>query len=76
MCSRVTWRQQCELYHSGRRHVDAGDGARANVIGQVTQDDAVHQRRAEVLGEHHLQPALDDLEEENNKQTAPWSVLF
>lgn len=60
-------REQCELYHSRRRNVDAGDGARANVIGQVTQHDAVHERGAEVFGKHDLQPALDALERRHKR---------
>lgn len=49
--------------------MDAGDGARANVIGQVTQHDAVHQRRPKVLGKHNFQPALNALGKEKQKQT-------
>lgn len=48
-------------HHRRGWNVDAADGARADVIGQVAEDDAVHQRRPEVLGEDDLQPALDAL---------------
>lgn len=44
--------------------MDAGDRARSDVVGKVAEHHTVHQRRAEVLGEDHLQPALDVLREE------------
>ena len=40
----------------------AGDGARLDVIGQVTQHDTVTQRRRQVIGQLDLQAILDDLE--------------
>lgn len=45
---------------AGRRHVDGVDRARLQLVHQVTQDDAVSQRRANLLRQPNLQPRLDD----------------
>lgn len=41
--------------------MDAGDGARPHVIGQVAQHHAVRQGGAQVARQRHLQPGLDVL---------------
>lgn len=42
--------------------MDAGNGAGANVIGQMAQHNAVHQSRSNVVWQQHLQPGLDVLQ--------------
>lgn len=37
-------------HHSWRRDVDAGDGSRSHVIGQVTEDHTISQSGAKVAG--------------------------
>lgn len=44
--------------------MDAGDGAGADVIGQMAQHDAVHQSRSDVVRQQHLQPRLDVLQQQ------------
>lgn len=50
-----------ETYHCRWGDVDAGDRAWANVIGQMAEHDAVHQRRTKVFRKDDLQSALDAL---------------
>ena len=42
--------------------MDAGDGAWADVISQVAEHHAVHESRAHVVREEHLQSGLDVLQ--------------
>lgn len=48
-------------YNCWRGDVDAGNGSRADVIDQMAEDDAVHERGAQVFVQAHLQSHLDAL---------------
>ena len=51
--------------NGGRRHVNAGHRSRPHVIGQVAQHHAVHERRAQVVGQRHFQARFDALSNVN-----------
>ena len=48
-------------HHGRRRHVYGRDGTWAHVVGQVAEHHAVAERRAQVVRQRHVQPALDVL---------------
>lgn len=54
--------------------MDAGDGPRADVVGQVAEYDAIHERGPEVFMEGHFQPHFDALG--GGKQKEPVASKF
>lgn len=59
-------------YHCRRGDMDAGNGAWANVIGQMTEHNSVHQKGAEVFRKDHFQSALYDLRREDEEWMLSW----
>lgn len=49
-----------QLWHGGGWNVDGRDGSWPHVVGEVAEDDAIHQRRGNVSRQRDLQTRLND----------------